>query len=220
MQNNPSPNSTEPLMVMLRGRSMHPTLRAGDALFVKPAVKVVPGDVVVYLCPRENTPIAHRVVSVGENEIKTRGDNNPSTDLFPVRISDILGKVEQFERKGCRKRLQGGLCGRIQALYVRARKTAINVAVASFRSIYRMQCVSGIFARLLPVKPRVVRFENSGKPRIQLLLGKRVIGEMISEEGWYIKPPFRLFVGEDLLPTPGENAKENKQTVCAIEKEQ
>ncbi len=205
MRNNAPLNSTEPLTVMLRGRSMHPTLRAGDTLFVTPAARVVPGDVVVYLCPRENTPIAHRVVSVSEIEIKTRGDNNMSADIFPVHVSDILGKVEQFERNGVRKKLQGGLCGRTQALFVRTRKTALNVAVASFRYVYRMQCVSGIFARLLPVQPRVVRFENSGKPQIQLLLSKRVIGEMVSEERWYIKPPFRLFVREDSLPTPEEN---------------
>lgn len=211
MRNNPSPNATEPLMLMLRGRSMHPTLRAGDTLFVTPAARVVPGDVVVYLCPRENAPIAHRVVSVSEIEIKTRGDNNMSADIFPVHESNVLGKVEQFERKGVRKKLQGGLCGRTQALFVRARKTALNVAIASFRYVYRMQCVSGICARLLPVKPRVVRFENSGKPQIQLLLGKRVIGEIDSEKRWHIKPPFRLFVREDLLPTPGENADRNGQ---------
>jgi signal peptidase len=211
MRNNPFPNAAEPLMLMLRGRSMHPTLRAGDALFVKPADRVVPGDVVVYLCPRENSPIAHRVVSVGEIEVKTRGDNNASADLFPVRISDILGKVEHFERNGIRRKLQGGSYGRMQAFFVRARKTATNLAVASFRSIYRMRCVSGICARLLPVKPRVVRFENSGKPQIQLLLGKRVIGEIDSEKRWHIKPPFRLFVREDLLPTPGENADRNGQ---------
>ena len=133
---------------------MHPTLRAGDALFVNPAARVVPGDVVVYLCPRENAPIAHRVVSVGEIEVITRGDNNTSADLFPVHVSAILGKVEQFERNGIRKKLQGGSYGRMQALSVRARKVAMNVAVASFRSIYRMQCVSGIFSRFLPVQPR------------------------------------------------------------------
>jgi signal peptidase I len=197
---------------MLRGRSMHPTLRAGDVLLVRPTAGVAPGDVVVYLCPRENAPIAHRVVSVGEIEVKTRGDNNRSADIFPIRISDILGKVEHFERKGIRKKLQGGSYGRMQAFSVRARKVAMNVAVASFRSIYRMRCVSGIFARLLPVQPRVVRFENSGKPRIQLLLGKRVIGEMISEERWYIKPPFRLFVKEELLPTPAKYVEGNKPT--------
>jgi signal peptidase I len=188
---------------------MHPTLRAGDALFVKPAARVVPGDVVVYLCPRENAPIAHRVVSVGEIEVKTRGDNNTSVDLFPIRISDILGKVEHFERKGCLKKLQGGSYGRMQAFFVRARKTAMNAAVAFFRSIYRMRCVSGIFSRLLPVQPRVVRFENSGKPRVQLLLGRRVIGEMVSEGRWYIKPPFRLFIKEELLTSPVKNAGKN-----------
>jgi phage repressor protein C with HTH and peptisase S24 domain len=84
----------------VRGDSMHPAIREEDVLHVEPVAEVIAGDVVLMLAPRGLT--AHRVVSVREGMVVTRGDNAPEAD-DPVAVSQLLGRVEWVVRRG-RKR--------------------------------------------------------------------------------------------------------------------
>lgn len=85
----------------VRGRSMQPTLSAGDS------VRIVPlegpprmGDIVVF--PRDTELILHRVVRVrrdvtgGEGRVVTAGDGLGYLDGV-IEFGDILGKVEMVE---------------------------------------------------------------------------------------------------------------------------
>jgi len=82
-----------------RGDSMHPVIREEDVLHVEPRQTFGPGDVVLVLADRGLT--AHRVVSISEETLLTRGDNAPGDDP-PVALSRVLGVVTHVERDGAR----------------------------------------------------------------------------------------------------------------------
>jgi signal peptidase I len=88
--------------VRIRGGSMHPTFRDGEAITVTPAepVAVRRGDVILYRCGR--AVIAHRVVCVvrgagRERSFVARGDSSAAPD-GPVHASSVLGRVVAVER--------------------------------------------------------------------------------------------------------------------------
>jgi signal peptidase len=100
-------NNWTPLMVVTT-KSMEPTLRVGDLIYVKGVapsdLKV--GDVITFKSPTKyvsGTLITHRIVEISyeTNEIifNTKGDNNPVTDPWTVTASDIIGR-QTFVVKG------------------------------------------------------------------------------------------------------------------------
>jgi hypothetical protein len=101
--------------------------------------------------------------------------------------------------------VRGGFAGRMIARLFAIRKLGRR-AVWSFKPIYRMRCLSGIFAPLAPrrMRPRVICFTRLEGPQLRLLIGGRVVGELNQGEAhWSIKPPFRLFIDEASLPSLG-----------------
>ena len=74
---------------------MFPTLKAGDALRVVSYkdrdIRV--GDVVVFNSLYGKTSIVHRVVSVAEECVRTKCDNNNNMDHWVLYTEDIIGKV-------------------------------------------------------------------------------------------------------------------------------
>ena len=84
----------------VRGDSMHPVIREEDVVHVEPVRVVGVGDVVLVQAERGLT--AHRVVSVRDDLVVTRGDNAPEDD-DPLPKARVLGRVEWVMRKG-RKR--------------------------------------------------------------------------------------------------------------------
>lgn len=73
--------------VVLSG-SMEPSLHVNDLVIIRRSEAVQPGDVVVY--QSGNLLVIHRVVSVTEDAIVTRGDaNNVSDD--PISPKDVKG---------------------------------------------------------------------------------------------------------------------------------
>lgn len=80
-----------------RGDSMYPVIRDNDLLHVEPGQPIGRGDVVLVLAARGLT--AHRVISVSETTVVTRGDNTPAAD-DPCTRSQVLGKVTYVLRDG------------------------------------------------------------------------------------------------------------------------
>ena len=85
------------------GHSMHPIIRCDDYLLVEPVKAIRRGDVVLMLADRGLT--AHRVVSVANGTVLTRGDNAPDVDA-PVDVSCVLGLVTHAERDGKMRRVR------------------------------------------------------------------------------------------------------------------
>ena len=75
--------------VVLSG-SMEPTLSVGDLLILQEAEVYQPDDIVVYQSGK--MAVVHRVVSINEETVITRGDANNSEDA-PFPVSFIKGKV-------------------------------------------------------------------------------------------------------------------------------
>lgn len=77
--------------------SMEPTLNVKDIIIVKITKDVKENDIVTY---KENDDlITHRVISVGENTIVTKGDANNSEDVN-VKKENIVGKLACTIHKG------------------------------------------------------------------------------------------------------------------------
>ena len=87
-----------------RGSSMHPMVRDGDTLIVRPvnSTEIAVGDIVFYRAPGRGI-VVHRVVGVqkdvSEGILVVKGDAVRSPDPA-VCGSQVLGKVVSIERSG------------------------------------------------------------------------------------------------------------------------
>ncbi|UCG42940.1 MAG: SynChlorMet cassette protein ScmC [candidate division WOR-3 bacterium] len=212
-----SPVSVESLMagdsqrMVYTGTSMDPSLREPDLLEVKPysAERVRPGDVVCFKPPGTDRTIVHRVVGVGPDGIRTRGDNKIATDdPWVLRQGDIIGRVVAAQREGRRRAVHGGWKGR-RSLLVR-RGTLLGRGIRRLvgslpHALYDFVAGLGPFDRLLPsnLRPRLVRFRCYAARRqmsLKLLMGRQTIGRYVGRcDEWRIRRPFRLFVDEQAL---------------------
>lgn len=75
--------------VVLSG-SMEPDISVGDLLVVSKRESYEVGDVVVYQSGK--IAVTHRIVSISENEVITRGDAN-NTEDEPITLEQIKGEV-------------------------------------------------------------------------------------------------------------------------------
>jgi signal peptidase len=76
------------------GGSMAPTVQRGDLLVTAPARTVLPGQIVLFSQPgHPGTDVAHRVVRVDDDLIRTRGDANATEDSTPVTLRQLRGQV-------------------------------------------------------------------------------------------------------------------------------
>lgn len=75
--------------VVLSG-SMEPTISVGDLILIREEEDYVPGDIVVY--QTGSLSVVHRLVSIEEGSVITRGDaNNVEDEPFPLEL--LKGKV-------------------------------------------------------------------------------------------------------------------------------
>jgi hypothetical protein len=192
------------------GPSMNPLFKAGDRLQIisYDQGKIRAGDVVVFISPRDGSKVVHRVSSVSSQGIKTRGDNCDQVDQWVLDPKQVLGRVTRAQRRNRRRRIFGGLLGRLSAAKVRVIHAMDSRVSCLLRPAYDELAKMSIFVRFLPaqMRPRVISFDRAARTELQLLLGRRVIGRWLpGKSGWYIRRPFRLFVDEASLPeNPGK----------------
>jgi phage repressor protein C with HTH and peptisase S24 domain len=84
-----------------RGASMHPVIRDGDIVTVRPVAGAAPrtGDVVAFVHPVDGGVRIHRIVEREGSACRLKGDNALSED-GPVPEAAILGRVDRVERGG------------------------------------------------------------------------------------------------------------------------
>ena len=70
--------------------SMNPELNVGDSIIVKKSIDYKVGDIITY--KKDNIYVTHRITSIEENIITTKGDANMQSDP-PIDKSDVLGKA-------------------------------------------------------------------------------------------------------------------------------
>lgn len=186
------------------GPSMKPTLRPGDQLVVVPydGRKVRRGDVIVFRGPA-GQPIAHRVVCVHSHGIRARGDNNKDVDPWILSREDILGQVVYVRREKRRRKVFGGLAGRLFCAIVRGARFLDSRISRLLRPMYHQVAQKGLARRFVPARLqiRVVSFVRAEGLELHLLVGRVVIGRRRPGDAeWRIRRPFRLFVDEAGLP--------------------
>jgi signal peptidase I len=196
------------------GTSMSPVLKPGDRLQIIPSnrQKIRSGDVVVFIPPRGDSNIVHRVVSMNSDGIKTRGDNCTHSDDWILKRENILGRVVSAQRGNRRLRVFGGPLGHSYAMGIRVIKSIDSILSPLLRPFYQRLARVGRFWRWLPsqMRPRVISFNRDTGTELQLVMGRRVIGRRLEgKNGWGIRRPFRLFVDEASLP-------ENKAGVSGV----
>lgn len=187
------------------GPSMNPTLRDPALLEIEPygnrPVRV--GDVVFFLSPEADQPIVHRVIRMTPAGISTLGDNNTREDAFLLQPENIQGQVVAAWRGQHRRRIAGGLRGRVASRGLRWGLGLCRSASPVLQPLYHALSRRGWVARCLPTpfRPRVVVFRAQGRDQYQLLLGRRVIGRYDnSRHQWQIQRPFHLLVDGRSLP--------------------
>lgn len=73
--------------------SMVPALNPGDAILDRPAPSNVhPGEVVTFsVNSGPDKVVTHRVASIADDTIKTKGDANPTPDPWTLHMSQVVG---------------------------------------------------------------------------------------------------------------------------------
>ena len=187
------------------GSSMNPTLREPEIMEIMPydsrSVRV--GDVAFFLPPEADQPVVHRIIRVTPAGISTLGDNNSQEDAFLLQPENIKGQVMAAWRGQKRRKIAGGLQGRLTGRRLRWRLLLRRGASPLMVPLYQALSRWGVIAWLLPAsfRPRVVVFHSQGRDQFQLLLGQRIIGRYDDQRHqWQIQRPFHLFVDGRALP--------------------
>lgn len=71
--------------------SMYPTLKVGEYIVIKPVdtSKLAPKEIITF--KDQNMLVTHRIVSIDQDKITTKGDNNPIQDTKQVEKKDVIG---------------------------------------------------------------------------------------------------------------------------------
>jgi signal peptidase I len=186
------------------GSSMNPTLSELDMLEIMPSgdMPIRAGDIILFLPLGMHQPIAHRVLTVTKEGIRTRGDNNSAEDRWLVKHTEVVGRVVAAWRGYKRRRIPGGWTGLLLASLTRGGRGLFRGARHLLGPIYGWLIRWRIVCRLLPnrLRPRVIIFCANGCSHLQLLLGRRVVGRYDPRRSqWLIKGAFRLLVDEAVL---------------------
>lgn len=85
-------NSNTPVVAVF-SESMVPTYYKGDMIIVQGEENVKVGDVIVFDVSDRTYPIIHRIYSIENNQIRTKGDNNQYVDPWITTQEKIHGKA-------------------------------------------------------------------------------------------------------------------------------
>ena len=99
------------------GPSMNPLLRENDLLEISPCRpgSARAGDVIAFENRSARVIVVHRVVADEGRGLITRGDNNGSRDIDPVRADQLIGRVTVGWRGAARFEIAGGRRGLMAA---------------------------------------------------------------------------------------------------------
>ncbi len=193
-------------IISFMGSSMHPTLQHSDLLKIKPYKEhpIKQGDIIYFQPPTGGTKIVHRIAKITQTGIVTRGDNNITNDPYLIKKDYILGKVTIRWRHSKPRNISCGYKGTLIAYYCWFRHRIYHSFALFLRKAYRQFTTSTLLNKPIPrsFHPQIFEFKQRLFPsRLKLMVRGRVIGQYNYKlREWQIKPPWRLFVDETLLP--------------------
>jgi len=200
------------------GPSMYPTLREPEIMEIMPYDRrpLRVGDVAFFLPPEADQPVVHRIIRVTPAGISTLGDNNTHEDTLLLQPKSIKGQVVAAWRGQKRRRIAGGLQGRLTRRWLRWRRVLDRGLSPLLHPLYQALSHWGLIARVLPApfRPRVVVFHARGRDQFQLLLGQRIIGRYDDQRHqWQIQRPFQLFIDGRMLSRQQDKDRLNRQVL-------
>lgn len=191
------------------GLSMYPLFIPGDILHIKPYdnTEIKVGDVVVFKAKNEEKNIVHRVVSINNSVIITRGDNNNHADSGSLIPEDIIGKVIIAERDAKKRSVPGGMPGFIRSEIIRYTRRINKNIIKILRPFYHFIAQTSFLKQWFSgkAKIRIISFRKPSGNELLLLMGSYLIGRLApGSKNWWIRKPFRLFLNEKSLPVTEE----------------
>jgi len=189
---------------LYEGSSMFPLLKTLDIIITLPLQnqKVVAGDVVVYHDP-DKKRVVHRIVSVNDGKILTRGDSSKRIDSYTIGESDIIGRATYVQRGKRIHRILGGKKGLVFISILKGVHLLKSILVHIFHPIYTFFNRTKLLAKILPVRSRfqILNFDRPEGKEYQLVYGKRLVGwRPPGQEKWILKYVYRLLIDEKSLP--------------------
>ena len=99
-------SSEQSVRLMVRGSSMEPVLKPGDAIVIQSiqTVRFQRGDILAVA--RAGDIVTHRLIRISGGHLILKGDRSPWLD-DPVSVYDVLGIVVEYERNGTRIEMTG-----------------------------------------------------------------------------------------------------------------
>ena len=176
-----------------RGGSMRGTLADGDRLIVRAVAlgEVGLGDVVAFR--RGGRIWAHRLVKIRDGQWWTQGDGNWRRDTEPLVGSEYIGRVEEADGSGGRRKVAGGSKGMRRATgwhvlaFVRWGVRSLLVP------LYRLVRASRVAPLLWRPDVLVARFSTADGPRIKYIhRGHAVACWRADRQSWTCRRPYDL----------------------------
>jgi hypothetical protein len=140
------------------GPSMNPTLREPEIMEIMPydGSPLRVGDVAFFQPPDAEQPVVHRIVRITPEGISTLGDNNTHEDAFLLQPESIKGRVVAAWRGQKRRKIAGGLPGRLASRWLSWRRIIDRGLSPLLHPLYHILSHRGFIARVLPasLQPR------------------------------------------------------------------
>lgn len=188
------------MLCAFAGQSMLPTLVTGDLLelvdYGSRSVQV--GDIICFRRPNDGYLVVHRVLGVGYDGIRTRGDGSAADDEWRVCPVEIIGRVIAVRRGDRRYEILGGRLGiltmHLHRLARRAAGRLGRVMCATLQPLITQTVVRFLPARL---RPRLVVFNN----QMRVFMANRCIGVFdVNQRRWRVRSWYQFFVDISKLP--------------------
>ncbi|MFH0821121.1 MAG: hypothetical protein V2B18_00080 [Pseudomonadota bacterium] len=194
--------------ILLNGASMVPTLPPRSLLLVEPYAgsAIRPGDVVLLRASDSFPALVHRVESVSNQSLITRGDASDTPDSKVVKYEEVVGRIGYAsDASGRMRRVYGGLTGTVISIsskWRRVFKRFISHAVRAL--LVRSPAVSRLLEAVMPaVEPKVVRIFRDDHPDYLLFVGGEAVGRFVAERNeWVVRYPYQVLVDVNSLPKP------------------
>jgi len=188
--------------IVFSGNSMYPTLKAPDYLEVVSYGNTKPrrGDVIYFRLPGNSTMAVHRVMSVKEKGVMTRGDNNPSDDRDLIPFSCVVGRVVAAKGAQKNRKVRGGRTGMLDYYYARVLRKFKGLAVRACRLLALPSSSTGILRFFKPkrLQFKIVAFGRVPAVRLKILVNNVSVGHYTGG-GWHIAYPWRFWIDPEKI---------------------
>lgn len=187
-----------------RGTSMTRTFKKGDYLFFQnfPITEIKCGDTIVFEDNISNEPkkqCVHRTIHKSEQNLITRGDNNPKNDEEPVTKKNLVGKVTHYERNGKIHKVWNGRLGMLRARVLHGRLHAIRAIKFLLRKPYRLLKKTGVVSKLWRPEIETIYFQTPDGLLVKYIHKGRTVASFWTDTNrWWFKRPYDFVIGSKL----------------------